>query len=49
MIGQSTGMRKKSVYKQAPRLERKAGITRRKRSRAVEEEDCEPLLGQFNN
>lgn len=48
MIGQSTGVRKKSVYKQAPRISRKAGIARRKISKPVEE-DRMPLLRRFNN
>ena len=51
MIGQSTGVRKKSVYIQSPtRLARKTGSTRRRhKSTGRDEEDRKPLLGQFNN
>ena len=48
MIGQSTGVRKKSVYMQTPRLARKTGSTRR-RHKSRDDEDRKPLLGQFNN
>jgi hypothetical protein len=46
MIGHSTGMRKKSIYKQI-RKSRKISISKRTKSK-VAEQDRRPLLGQFN-
>lgn len=48
MIGQSTGVRKKSVYEKPIRKSRKAGITKKTRSKVVED-DRRPLLGHFHN